>query len=83
MSADRGQAAFTLEASPEPLRVNCAGPLPDNLAEGIDVVVEGRLDAKGLLRGDKVLTRCASKYESHEAKPETKDIAGRDAKSRL
>ena len=28
------------------------------------VVVEGRLENVGLFRGEKVLTRCASKYES-------------------
>jgi cytochrome c-type biogenesis protein CcmE len=46
------------------LAVICAGPLPDNLAEALEVVVEGRLDAGGMVRGDKVLTRCASKYEA-------------------
>jgi cytochrome c-type biogenesis protein CcmE len=61
---DRSRAAFALEADGAKLKVVCAGPLPDNLAEGIAVLVEGRLDDRGLLRGDKVLTRCASKYES-------------------
>jgi cytochrome c-type biogenesis protein CcmE len=46
------------------LKVICSGPLPDNLAEDMDVVVEGRLEEPDLLRGDKVLTRCASKYGS-------------------
>ena len=46
------------------LKVVCSGPLPDNLAEGIAVLVEGRLDDGGLLHGEKVLTRCASKYQS-------------------
>ena len=36
--------------------------MPDNLAEDIDVVVEGTLQANELL-GDKVITRCASKYQ--------------------
>jgi cytochrome c-type biogenesis protein CcmE len=88
--ADRRRADFSLEGTRGVLRVVCSGPLPDNLAEGIDVVVEGRLtppgataeqasktsaDApqvlprrsrkdSGLLRGDKILTRCAGKYKS-------------------
>jgi cytochrome c-type biogenesis protein CcmE len=40
--------------------------LPDNLKEDIDVVVEGRLNESGALQGDRVLTRCASKYQSQQ-----------------
>jgi cytochrome c-type biogenesis protein CcmE len=64
LERDRSRASFALEADGANLNVVCSGPLPDNLADGIAVLVEGRLDASGLLRGDKVLTRCASKYES-------------------
>jgi cytochrome c-type biogenesis protein CcmE len=60
----RQQATFKICEADLELPVRCAGPLPDNLAEGKDVVVEGRLDEGGYLRGDKVLTRCASKYAS-------------------
>jgi cytochrome c-type biogenesis protein CcmE len=69
---DRTGAAFVLRGSGSGLFVTCDGPLPDNLAEDMDVVVEGRLDSGGVLRGDKVLTRCASKYR-------TKDSAGIEA----
>jgi cytochrome c-type biogenesis protein CcmE len=61
---DRMHAAFTLEGDKSQLKVICAGPLPDNLADGIAVLVEGRIDDAGIFHGDKVLTRCASKYES-------------------
>lgn len=61
---DRTRASFALEADGAELKVICSGPLPDNLADGMAVLVEGRLDDGGLLRGEKVLTRCASKYES-------------------
>jgi cytochrome c-type biogenesis protein CcmE len=64
MAADRSQASFDLQGATGKLNVVCFGPLPDNLAENIDVVVEGQLEAGGRLRGDKLLTRCASKYES-------------------
>ena len=64
MAADRLGATFSLAGSTGRLQVVCSGALPDNLASAADVVVEGRIDAMGLLRGDKVLTRCASKYQS-------------------
>jgi cytochrome c-type biogenesis protein CcmE len=66
---DRSRATFTLEGQQARLPVSCAGPLPDNLAEEMEVVVEGTLEPSGELRGEKVLTRCASKYESGEAIP--------------
>jgi cytochrome c-type biogenesis protein CcmE len=64
VSADRGAAVFMLEGTSGNLRVNCSGHLPDNLAEGIQVVVEGRLQDDNQLAGERVLTRCASKYSS-------------------
>jgi len=63
VAADRSQASFALQGATARLRVVCSGPLPDNLAEKTEVVVEGRLEPSGVLRGDKLLTRCASKYE--------------------
>ena len=63
-TSDRTQASFALEGDGANLKVVCPGPLPDNLAEGIAVLVEGRLDDAGLLHGEKVLTRCAGKYQS-------------------
>ena len=62
---DRRRASFTLAGEKEGanLKVDCRGPLPDNLAEGIAVLVEGRIDDGGVLRGEKVLTRCDGKYE--------------------
>ena len=64
VASDRSQATFSLQGNDGQLAVICTGPLPDNLSEAKDVVVEGRLESDGLLRGDKLLTRCASKYES-------------------
>jgi cytochrome c-type biogenesis protein CcmE len=59
---DRRRATFDLAGELHTLHVACRCPLPDNLAEGIDVVVEGTLQADGI-QGDKVITRCASKYQ--------------------
>jgi cytochrome c-type biogenesis protein CcmE len=64
---DRSQAEFRLQGATGLLNVVCTGPLPDNLAEHLDVVVEGRLESGAQLRGDKLLTRCASKYEPEES----------------
>ena len=67
IAPNRKQATFSLIGSQQQLPVVCPGPVPDHLAEGIDVVVEGRLDESGCLRGEKILTRCASKYQSQDS----------------
>ena len=59
---DRRQATFDLTGELHMLHATCRCSLPDNLAENIDVVVEGTLQADGI-HGDKVITRCASKYQ--------------------
>ena len=60
---DRRQATFELRGESHLLHATCHCALPDNLAENIDVVVEGTIQADGI-HGHKVITRCASKYES-------------------
>ncbi len=64
------QVTFGLAGTDGVLPVVCRGPVPDNLAEDIEVVVDGRLGADGTFRGDKLLTKCASKYAS-EGSPES------------
>ena len=66
VAADRTQATFQLAGTAGRLHVTCQGPLPDNLKEDIHVVVEGRLNESGALQGDRVMTRCASKYQSQQ-----------------
>ena len=63
ISDDRSLATFDLQGTDGRLGVTCPGPLPDNLREEMDVVVEGTLVSPSALRGSSVLTRCASKYE--------------------
>jgi cytochrome c-type biogenesis protein CcmE len=89
IDADRRQATFSIQGSYADLAVTCPGPLPDNLAEGIEVVVEGRLEtplcasvAGGrignpsyVVKGQKVITRCASKYQSQASRPATETAA--------
>ncbi len=75
IDADRRQAAFSIQGSQGDLAVTCPGPLPDNLAEGIEVVVEGRLETSHCLKGQKVITRCASKYQSQASLRPTETAA--------
>jgi cytochrome c-type biogenesis protein CcmE len=58
----RRQASFVLAGERGCMHVICTGTLPDNLAEGMEVVVEGQLERRDLVRGHKVMTKCASKY---------------------
>ncbi len=61
----------------------CSGRLPDNLAEGMEVVVEGRFEPSGVLSGDTVLTRCASKYEAEDrtvTTADTRSVRGKEAR---
>ena len=64
VAADHSQATFQLAGTSGQLAVTCPGPLPDNLAENMEVVVEGRLQSGTTLAGERVLTKCASKYQS-------------------
>ena len=75
-SADRSRCEFSLEGTSAPLAVRCSTAPPDNLAEKMEVVVEGQLDEHGVLRGDKVLTRCAGKYQSRDDSTTTSNSAG-------
>jgi len=67
IAADRSWAVFAFETRRGVLKAVCPGPLPDQLAAGMDVVVEGRLEEGPLLRGEKLLTRCASKYRTQSS----------------
>ena len=67
IAADRRQASFKLVGSSGNLPVVCSGTMPDNLADSMDVVVEGRLDGDRLFRGEKIITRCASKYKAQHS----------------
>jgi len=54
---------FTLAGSESELSVRYKGSVPDNFAEGREVVVEGRLDTSGVFQADLLMTRCESKYK--------------------
>ena len=63
VNGERSQASFALLGKTHRLDAVCTGTLPDNLQEESEVVVEGYLQSDGTLQGDKVLTKCASKYD--------------------
>jgi cytochrome c-type biogenesis protein CcmE len=78
ISDRRREAKFDLVSPQHRLQAVCRCPIPDNLAEGIEVVVEGELQPDGIL-GHKVITRCASKYESKEALAARDDLPSQSA----
>ncbi len=57
-------ARFELVGTEHRLSVESRGVVPDLFKAGREVVVEGRLDDEGVFRGDTLLTKCASKYET-------------------
>jgi len=77
IAPERREASFKMEGRQGSLAVTCSGPLPDNLADGREVVVEGRLEDPGVLKGHKLITRCASKYRPQGTIPPT-ETASRD-----
>ena len=63
--------SFQLVGESQSLSIRYGGAVPDLFKAGCEVVVEGQLGADGVFNADQILTKCASKYESHE------DMAGR------
>ncbi|MGA2798698.1 MAG: cytochrome c maturation protein CcmE [Thermoguttaceae bacterium] len=81
IAADRRQADFVLLGDKGSLTVIFNGSIPDNLAENMDVVVEGRFENETQFHADKVLTRCASKYQSKN--PSTSTVPHSEAEAAL
>ncbi|MFQ6674955.1 MAG: cytochrome c maturation protein CcmE [Fidelibacterota bacterium] len=54
--------AFDLEQGEETVRVTYDKIVPDLFKDGVEVIVEGYY-ADGTLRADKLMTKCASRYE--------------------
>jgi cytochrome c-type biogenesis protein CcmE len=51
--------------------VTYRGIAPDTFTDGVDVVVEGRLDANGTFQATTLLAKCASRYENAPDKYQT------------
>ena len=56
-------ADFYILGQSKKLRVSYEGTVPDQFKVGCALVVEGKGDGTGVFQADKMLTKCASKYE--------------------
>jgi cytochrome c-type biogenesis protein CcmE len=59
-------AEFELLGPQERVPVMYKGVLPDLFKPGCDVVIEGKLGEAGVFQADKMMTKCASKYQAQE-----------------
>ncbi|MGD0119003.1 MAG: cytochrome c maturation protein CcmE [Candidatus Binatus sp.] len=66
---EQGAAVKPVVATdPISFRVVCAGePKPDMFAPGRDVIVEGKLGARGTIAATQVMTSCPSKYKPKQS----------------
>lgn len=71
-AAARREVSFILEGNEKSMPVTYQGPMPDNMAEGKEIVVEGVLQPNGELKGETIITKCASKYASEDAARDAK-----------
>jgi len=55
------------------LPVHYQGAVPDAFQEGLQVVVDGRMDGQGTFQGRELIVKCPSKYESKDKAPGTND----------
>jgi len=62
--AETMNLGFTMRDETGTLEVRYHGPRPDNLEDGADAVVEGRLGNDGVFLADNLLLKCPSRYES-------------------
>lgn len=46
------------------LPIEYQGVQPSSFEDGNEAIVEGRLDANGVFKADKLMTKCPSKYEA-------------------
>ncbi len=49
--------------------VHYQGAVPDAFQEGLQVVVDGRMDGQGTFQGRELIVKCPSKYESKDKGP--------------
>ncbi|MBE3599203.1 MAG: cytochrome c maturation protein CcmE [Limnochordaceae bacterium] len=61
---DGGPAVQAAAAASQALHVTYRGARPDNLGEGQQVIVEGRLSPGGELSATQLLVTCPSRYEA-------------------
>lgn len=60
---------FDMTDGTQTYKVVYRGVAPDTFTDGVDVVVEGRLDKSGVFQATTLLAKCASRYENEPGKP--------------
>jgi cytochrome c-type biogenesis protein CcmE len=77
IATEKREVRFVLEGEHDKLPIYYRGALPENLAEGRDVLVEGSAGNAGPFRCETLITRCASKYASKsKSEPQTTSTQG-------
>lgn len=56
--------SFRMTDGAQEYNVHYRGIAPDTFTDGVDVVVEGRLDSNGVFQATTLLAKCASRYEN-------------------
>lgn len=67
-AADGRSVRFEMTDSTTTYQVLYKGVIPDTFTDGVDVVVEGRLDEEGTFQATTLLAKCASRYENEPDK---------------
>ena len=74
------EMTFDVTDGAQTYKVSYRGIAPDTFTDGVDVVLEGRLQRDGVFRATTVLAKCASRYENAPEKyrdtPGYKDATG-------
>lgn len=65
------QVSFAMSDGAKTYKVIYRGITPDTFTDGVDVVVEGRLDRSGTFHATTLLAKCASRYENAPEKYKT------------
>ena len=73
------ELSFTMTDGTRTYPVHYRGVTPDTFTDGVDIVVEGRLDANGVFQATTLLAKCASRYENAPAGPGQPGTGGHPA----
>ena len=65
------QVSFAMSDGAKTYNVIYRGITPDTFTDGVDVVVEGKLDRAGTFHATTLLAKCASRYENAPEKYKT------------
>lgn len=63
---------FSIADTTSAVPVHYHGAAPDAFKEGMEVVVDGRMQPAGTFEGRELIVKCPSKYESQEPGPNSK-----------